>query len=246
MGEVRRHALIPCLVLLSWMVAGKAQYHAEVKPLRASVFVHLTYKDLGGYVFPTNGLLVETDSTVVMIDAGWVAGQTVEILHWVRDSIGKPVTDCIVTHFHDDRTAGIPVLQAAGVKVWGASKTAELCEKMNEPVPDMRFEPDTTMVFDGLEVEAVFPGAGHSEDNIVIWLPQQKILFGGCLIKSCEAQGIGYTGDADMEHWDDAIRVLQKRFPDAGFVVPGHQGWDCERPLERTLELLNGPDPENN
>ena len=44
-------------------------------------------------------------------------------------------------------------------------------------------------------------GRGHTEGDIVGWLPQQKILFAGDLV---EAQAALYTGDAFHRDWSTA------------------------------------------
>ena len=39
-------------------------------------------------------------------------------------------------------------------------------------------------------IEAFYPGPGHSPDNIVVWIPEARVLFGGCLVKSAGAKGL--------------------------------------------------------
>jgi metallo-beta-lactamase class B len=54
-------------------------------------------------------------------------------------------------------------------------------------LPQYTFTHDTTFNIAGVTLQAYYPGAGHTRDNIVVWVPQDKVLFGGCLIKSLEA-----------------------------------------------------------
>ena len=67
-----------------------------------------------------------------------------------------------------------------------------------------------------------YPGAGHTEDNIVVWLASEKILFGGCFIKSLQHNNLGYTGDADINEWSNSLQQVINRYPDIKLVVPGH------------------------
>jgi len=71
-------------------------------------------------------------------------------------------------------------------------------------------------------VSVYYPGAGHTEDNIVVWLPKEKILFGGCLVKSLHAKHLGYTEDAVISEWPNSIQKIINRYPDIKLVVPGH------------------------
>ena len=68
-----------------------------------------------------------------------------------------------------------------------------------------------------------YPGAGHSEDNIVVWLEKHKVLFGGCLIKSLEAKGMGNLSDANVNQWRQSITNITDAFLlNTAVVVPGH------------------------
>jgi len=73
---------------------------------------------------------------------------------------------------------------------------------------------------------------------VVVWFPHQKLLFGGCLVKSVDTNSIGNLADADVAEWPDTIRALWEMFPDVRTVVPGHFGWEKPGTLEHTLELL--------
>ncbi len=43
-----------------------------------------------------------------------------------------------------------------------------------------------------------FPGAGHTADNVVAYVPARHLLFGVCLIKEAAAKGLGNIADADL------------------------------------------------
>ena len=70
--------------------------------------------------------------------------------------------------------------------------------------------------------ELFYPGAGHARDNIVVWFPQQKVLFGGCFIKSVTATNLVNIADAVLSEWTPAIKRLQKKYKNIRTVVPGH------------------------
>jgi hypothetical protein len=40
------------------------------------------------------------------------------------------------------------------------------------------------------------PGAGQTRDNVVAWSPEQRVLFGGCLLKPTSSGGLGNTADS--------------------------------------------------
>jgi hypothetical protein len=48
--------------------------------------------------------------------------------------------------------------------------------------------------------ESFFPGAGHTRDNLAVWLPQQRVLFGGCFLKSVTIPGHGTINGDPVGH----------------------------------------------
>jgi metallo-beta-lactamase class B len=86
--------------------------------------------------------------------------------------------------------------------------------------------------------ELFYPGAGHTVDNIVVWLPRQQILFGGCLIKSELAKDLGNVAEADVKEWSRSIHRVMEKFPIARVIIPGHYSWDGFGLLQHTLNLL--------
>jgi glyoxylase-like metal-dependent hydrolase (beta-lactamase superfamily II) len=71
-------------------------------------------------------------------------------------------------------------------------------------------------------VEVFAPGAGHTRDNAVVWLAEQRILFGGCMVKSVTAPDLGYVADAVVADWPVSVRRARDRYSEARIVVPGH------------------------
>ncbi len=87
-------------------------------------------------------------------------------------------------------------------------------------------------------VEVYFPGESHSIDNVVVYFHNRKILFGGCMVKSLESRGPGFTGDANMQEWPKSVRKVLKRYKNARIVVPGHGNCGDTKLLKYTIDLL--------
>lgn len=202
------------------------------------VEVHTTYNTYKGGLVPSNGLIVLTKDSVVLIDTGWGIKQTKEVLRHVRRAWKRPVAACFSTHFHDDRTAGIPVLRKRGIRCMATQATHDLAVNEGNPAPDVIIPKDTVMVIDGVPFEFHYPGAGHTRDNMVVWLAAQRVLHGGCLVKSAGATDMGFIGDADLAAWPASIRDLQRRYAEARVIVPGHGAPGGPELLDHTLLLL--------
>lgn len=87
-------------------------------------------------------------------------------------------------------------------------------------------------------VEVYFPGESHTIDNVVVYFNNRKILFGGCMVKSLESRGVGFTYDANMEEWPKSVNKVLERYKDAKIVIPGHGNWGDTKLLKHTIELL--------
>jgi len=49
------------------------------------------------------------------------------------------------------------------------------------------------------KIRIYYPGGGHTADNIVLWFPSKKILFGGCMLKDSNSKSLGNLSDAKLE-----------------------------------------------
>ncbi|GAB4056042.1 subclass B1 metallo-beta-lactamase [Spirosoma litoris] len=213
-----------------------------VTPLNDQVYAHITYGLYRGTPVGSNGLIVNTKDGVVLVDTGWDTDtntdNTRDIIQWVADNLHQPIRLCIVTHAHEDRVGGIHELRKAGIRVVSTPLTAQKSVKLGYESPDGILPNDTTFTIGQEPIRCYFAGEGHTSDNIVVWLPNQKILHGGCLVKSVAAFGMGNLADANLNAWAGTIQNVMKQFGDARIVVPGHEEWGDTKSLEHTLTLL--------
>lgn len=204
-----------------------------------------------------NSLVFETaDGSPVLADTPWTPEATRELLDWVELRFGRPPALATVSHYHLDASGGIAALLAAGVPVVGSEHTATL---LRERAPGMLDElarthggdfehlelaqPDRTFsaadgwseTVGGTRVEVLFPGRGHSPDNVVTWFPDAGVLFGGCMVKG--GDDLGWLGDADTQAWPAANSALIDL--GARVVVPGHGERTDPGSLDNTGRLLD-------
>lgn len=229
--------------------------NAEIKPVKKwkvsdsltiqeiapGIWVHTSWRKLAnGIPFPANGMLVRNGNELVLIDTAWGADITEELFHWIDSQLKLPVTIAIVTHFHDDSMGGSPVLVKRHVPFVGLPLTRELGKKEGVPLPgsigDLQVG-DAVMI---ANVEVFYPGPAHTRDNIVVWVPEARVLFGTCMIRSPALPGKGNTADADQANWPIAARLLRQKYPDAGIVVPGHGPVGDASLLTHTMNLFKG------
>lgn len=213
-----------------------------VTPLNERVYVHTTYGIFNNTVIPSNGLIIKTKDGIVLVDTGWdtdtSTDNTRQLLQWVADTLRQPVRLCVVTHAHDDKVGGIRALRQVGIRVVSTPLTAQKSVKLGYVSPEGILPGDTTFTIGQEPIRCYFPGEGHTSDNIVVWLPNEQILYGGCLVKSVAVFGMGNLADANLNAWAGSIRKLMNQFGTANIVVPGHEDWSDTKSLEHTLQLL--------
>jgi metallo-beta-lactamase class B len=208
--------------------------NVSITQVSPGIWMHVTTLD--GGKFPTNGLLLETAKGSVLVDAGWGVAQTEALLDFAKTRLRRPVVRTIITHSHQDRAGGIAAIRKRGLPVLLYKETARILKLTGKGIDAIGSE--SILDVGGERLEVFFPGHGHSPDNVVVWLPRQRILFGGCAIKGGEANDLGNVKDANLNRWVDAISALRTRYSSAEIVIPGHGARGGPDLLGHTLALL--------
>lgn len=209
-----------------------------IAKIASDLWIYTTVGKLqDGSLYAANGALVEDGKNSILIDPGWNPEQAEILLNWAHNTLKHPVAKAYVTHFHSDRLGGTAALEKRHIPVFAMQITIELAGKSNQPVPDHSIELPSVPASIGKGAMILFPGAGHTKDNVVVYFPKDRVLFGGCFIKAGNATGLGNITDADLRAWPDSIKRMQAAFPEADVVIPGH-GPMGKDGTKRTLELL--------
>ena len=194
-------------------------------PLADGVWAHVATQRLeSGAVYPSNGLVVRDGDGAWLVDTAWGDEATAALLEAVEGGLGLPVRGAVSTHFHDDRVAGAAVLRARGVPVYATALTRRLAEAEGNQVPAETLAgleaPGSAVRLGPLEV--LYPGGGHTRDNVVVYVPGARVLHGGCAVHEAGRSSAGNVADADLEAWPGSLRRVRDRYPGVRVVVPGH------------------------
>jgi len=208
----------------------------EVRALRPGYWLHVSKNGDG---IPSNGMIVRTPKGLLLVDTAWTEGQTERLVAWAERALGAFFVQAIVTHSHGDRTGGLPALARRGTAVAALDLTIDKLRNTVDRAPRPLLTTAAPVHADPLGFEAFYPGPGHAADNIVVWFPAARILFGGCLVKSEAATELGNTADADLASWPRAVQAVLDRYPTAAVVIPGHGAAGTTAALTHTIELLS-------
>jgi glyoxylase-like metal-dependent hydrolase (beta-lactamase superfamily II) len=210
-----------------------------VSELRPGIWRHTSWSRLAdGTRMSSNGLLVQDGDELVLVDTAWGEAPTEALLGWATRELGRPVTRALATHSHEDRIGGPVSLARRGIPLLVHPATLRLAtgRGVDTAQPITAFADGDVVQVGGLEV--FHPGAAHARDNVVVWIARERLLFGGCAVKSADATTLGFVGDADLARWPGSMRRVRDRYPEARMVVPGHGDPGDRALLDHTLALL--------
>jgi len=207
-----------------------------VVKLSEQLYTHVSYHtDPKWGRFTCNGMIYyPNDSAAVLFDTPMDDSVTEQLLDWIERTGYTEVTLFVPNHFHDDCLSGYDVLLSHGVdQILMNPMTRKLYDgNLNGMLPF--YIPD----FESAHFECFYPGPAHTDDNIVAWFPKEKVLFGGCMVKSAYSKSMGNIADANLKKWPKTIKKVKRKFKDAHLIVPGHGPAGGAELLDHTLYLL--------
>ena len=211
----------------------------EIREIADGVFMHTTWQLISDVAwFPSNGLLVIDGKEGFLVDTAWGVEETEALLEWISTELDVKVVGAVFTHAHDDRMIGVDVLRKAGATTYAIAATFEEAQKKMMSLPDSMLTPDRTLFAGSRKIETLSPGPGHSRDNIVAYIPDAHILFGGCMIRPGNTTSLGNVADANIGHWDRSVATTRDRFKEARIVIPSHGKEAGPELLEHTIHIV--------
>jgi metallo-beta-lactamase class B VIM len=217
------------------------KFPVTLSKIADGVWVHTSnYTVPGRPPIPSNGLIVADGDSLIMVDTAWGEMLTQSLLDTIKSDIGKPVTKVVITHHHPDRLAGVDVMEAYGAEVFTHPLTPIKALESGFPVPNTSVaalkEPKSRTKVGSVEV--AYPGPAHAEENLVVYIPAQKILFGGCAIKGAQSNSMGNLEDADLKAWPDSLNWVKATYPETQTIVPGHGKGSDMRLIDKTIGMI--------
>lgn len=209
-----------------------------VQPVTENVFVHTSQLMISFYgTFPCNGMLFRHGDEVLIFDTPVNDTVSHELIDFVEQQLQCQVKGIVATHFHDDCLGGLAAFHQRGIPSYAQAKTIALAQQDSLEVPQHGFNDVLKLQLGKTIVINQHYGAGHTVDNIVSYVPSEKVLFGGCLIKS-EGAGKGNLADADVQAWSTTVARIKAALPDLQYVIPGHGDHGDTSLLNYTIALF--------
>jgi metallo-beta-lactamase class B len=211
-------------------------------PLAFGADLTVVLTPLGGHLYVVednfylkeNSMVYVGDSFVTIVGATWTPETAKLLAAEVKKVTPKPITEVIDTNYHPDRAGGNGYFKSMGAKIISTKLTSDLLMKhWNEMVryvqkgapsyptlplvlPDKTFAGDFELQRGG--VKAIYLGPSHTPDGIFVFFPQEKVLYGNCILK----EQLGNLDFADLSEYPKTLKKLKQLHLNFTTIVAGH------------------------
>jgi glyoxylase-like metal-dependent hydrolase (beta-lactamase superfamily II) len=217
------------LLFILAMVSAAAQ--AQQRPLYQTTKVEGTD---GVYIFRYGNhqaMFVVTKAGVIATDpiAYGRPEAAVTYLEEIKKVSDQPIKYLIYSHHHYDHIAGGKPFKDAGARIIAHKRAKERLEQVRDPftpLPDETFEKNRTLKLGGTVLELTYLGLNHSDSNLVMRLPKEKLIFIVDTIPVGSMPGRGMIDFYPLETEQFMQRVLKM---DWQRLIPGHPGQPADR-----------------
>jgi metallo-beta-lactamase class B len=210
----------------------------NVEKLTKNTYRHISYlstEDFGKV--SCNGMIVVDEKEALIFDTPTSDTDSKELIDWIETFLNCKVIGVIITHFHNDCLGGLIEFHERDIPSYSSFKTIELAISNNVETPQNGFQNYFEIQIGDKKIINEFFGEGHTIDNIVSYFPDEKVLFGGCLIKTLGASK-GYLGDANINDWSKTVMAVKSKYKKVKVIIPGHGKPGDSELLDYTIELF--------
>ena len=194
--------------------------------------------------FISNAGFVITPKGVVVIDALGSPVLAKKLISEIKKITPQKVVAVIVTHYHADHVYGLQEFKNIGAKIYAqgegrgyiSSETAKqrLIASRIDFAPwvnastkligaDVWIDQSYTLSIGGVDFKIGRVGPAHAPEDLMIYVPSEKVLFAGDLVFRGR---IPFVGNADSRGWLNALDEIEALTP--SIVIPGHGAYSTD------------------
>lgn len=189
---IRRSISLLAIVLLTAVLpavgqqqqAQPPQYRQEAAPISVHEISRHVYEVRGGA--GANCAFIVGDKEVYVVDAKMTDPSAREMIRAIKETTDKPISRLLITHSDGDHVNGLPGFPE-GIDIFAHENSAGHMEKANMagpvtlPLPDITFHQRMNMHLGELEINLLYFGPAHTDGDIVIYVPDDKVAILGDL-----------------------------------------------------------------
>jgi len=201
----------------------------------------------------SNSHFIVTEKGVLVFDTGSSELIGDAIIKAIKSVTDQPVRWVVNSHSHADHWLGNAAFANAGAEVLSTSTSMTAMKEDGQGVVDAFssmtegatgsthiYYPTSFLIqreqrtIGGVDVEFIFSNDGHSPGDVLMWLPKQKIIFGGDVLSSDWMPIM--TPSGNVPNLIDTLSAVIKLNP--AIVLPGHGKVTTEKSVIRDAQFL--------
>lgn len=210
----------------------------RVQELAPGVYSYEQLRSAGDERFTTVSLFVVTDEGVLVADGQGSVAETERLIEHIAALTDQPIRTVVICSDHGDHTAGNSAFPADAAFLAHPTSAAALAATRRDggpPVvsPTMLVEDREVLRMGGREIHVLFLGRAHTGGDLVVYLPDDKIMFMSetYLHRIFPAMRTAYPSE-----WVEMIERAQQM--DVDVYIPGHGFVDAPEILVGELEVF--------
>jgi cyclase len=199
-----------------------------VEEVRDGIYAYVQLD--GSWGLNNSGFLAGRDGTT-LIDTCFTERRTRALLDTVRAISDRPIRTLVNTHHHGDHTHGNHLLPGATIighdrcrdEVLSSGHIAKSLfpgvdwGRLEVAAPFVTFDEHLTVWVDERRIELRFAGPAHTTNDVIGWIPDERVLFAGDLVFN------GGTPFVVMGSVSGTLAAVDRlRGLDSLTIVPGH------------------------
>ena len=249
------------IILIAGLFLSLPAASAELilKPVKVAPDIYAVIGDLGAQTYENDGLnnnlgFIVTGDGVLVINTGpsmrvakalhaaiknttpqpvkWAVNVNSQNHQWLGNGYFKSIGTIILAHKEADR-----VMRDVGETQIAANKTLlkEKAAGTTLAYPDELVDDKREIKLGSTVIQLLHFGHAHTPGDMVVWLPQQKIIFAGDIVYTQRMLGV-----LPLSHSGSWVRVFDKLAQlDPKTVIPGHgHPTNLERARKETRDYL--------
>lgn len=183
-----------------------------------------------------NGLVYIQGDEAIVVSSPPTDEKTKELIDWIQIDKQARIIAYIIDRWHYDAMEGLDIIQEQGIPNVAFHGTRIIAAKKGLPVAEQGFDPRGEISLKNKRVICHYLGEAHTSDGIVVYLPDEKILFAGNQVRN-HGGWVGNIADANLSEWSKTIIRVKDLYGDAEIVIPGHGAHGGTELLDYTIDL---------
>jgi glyoxylase-like metal-dependent hydrolase (beta-lactamase superfamily II) len=228
---MERLAVCSAVIGLLFLISGPIAFAGDQRGFSIKVF---TSRD---DQFWTNSAVIEGTHEVMLVDAQLTKTNAESVLQEIKET-KKPLSTIYVTHEHADHFLGLEVFKEAypGVRIIANSAVVDRINKVYQEKIDKwknilgagatshvvaieKFD-GNFIKFENSQIELLKNIQGDTDQNTMLWIPEQRILITGDVVFNNMHVYTAETDSAARAKWLNSLNKIRELKP--AVIIPGH------------------------